>query len=176
MYNSLSVYLRDNHGVSAQGYGFMLTTSALTVIFLQFWTTRRIKHAPPFLMMAFGTLFYMVGFSLFGFVSAYWLFVSAIIVITIGEMIIMPISQALAANFAPEAMRGRYMAAFSLTWMVPATIGPGAAGIILDNYNPNLLWYSGGALCAVSVLAYVALHQRIGAQQRFAPGPAEEPA
>ncbi len=176
MYNSLSVYLRDNHGVSAQGYGFLLTTSALTVIFLQFWTTRRIKHAPPFLLMAFGTLFYMVGFSMFGFVSAYWMFVSAIIVITIGEMIIMPISQALAANFAPEAMRGRYMAVFSLTWMVPATIGPGAAGVILDNYNPNLLWYLGGVLCAVSVLAYVALHQRIGAQQRFAPAPAEDPA
>ncbi len=176
MYNSLSVYLRDNHGISEQGYGFLLTTSAITVILLQFWTTRRIKHAPPFLLMAFGTLFYMVGFSMFGFVSAYWMFVSAIIVITIGEMIIMPISQALAANFAPEAMRGRYMAVFSLTWMVPATIGPGAAGVILDNYNPNLLWYLGGVLCAVSVLAYVALHQRIGAQQRFAPAPAEDPA
>lgn len=167
MYNSLSVFLRDNHGVNEQGYGFLLTSSAIIVILFQFWTTRRIKHAPPFLMMALGTLFYMVGFSMFGFVTVYWLFVLAIVVITIGEMLIMPVSQALAANFAPEAMRGRYMAMFGLTWMIPATIGPGAAGIILDNYNPNLLWYIGGALCAGSACAYLLLHIRIGAQRRF---------
>lgn len=175
MYNSLSVYLRDYHGISEQGYGFLLTTSAITVILLQFWVTRRIKHAPPFLMMVFGTLFYMVGFSMFGFVSLYWMFVLAIVVITFGEMIVVPVSQALAANFAPEAMRGRYMAVFGLTWMVPATIGPGAAGIILDNYNPNLLWFGGGVLCALSALAYLYLNQRLGGQPRFAPAPAQEP-
>ncbi len=174
MYNSLSVYLRDSHGITPQGYGFLLTTSAITVILFQFWTTRRIKNKPPFLMMALGTLFYMVGFSMFGIVSAYWLFATAIVVITIGEMIIMPTSQALAANFAPEDMRGRYMAVFGLTWMIPATLGPGAAGVILDNYNPNLLWYIGGVLCLISALAYYALHLRIGSQKRFAPAALEE--
>jgi MFS family permease len=114
----------------------------------------------------------MLGFGMFGFVSAYPLFALAIVVITIGEMIIMPTSQALAADFAPEEMRGRYMAVFGLTWMIPATIGPGAAGIILDNYNPNLLWYIGGVLCAISALSFYALHLRLGAQKRFAPAPA----
>ena len=172
MYNSLSVYLRDNHGIEPQGYGFLLTVSAITVILFQFTTTRLIKHRPPFLMMALGTAFYVIGFSMFGWVSAYYLFALAIVVITIGEMIVVPTSQALAANFAPEEMRGRYMAMFSLLWMLPATIGPGAAGYILDNYNPNLLWYIGGALCSVSVLGYLLLHSRLKLQPRFAPAPA----
>jgi MFS family permease len=70
-------------------------------------------------------------------------------------------------------MRGRYMAMFGLTWMIPATIGPGAAGVILDNYNPNLLWYIGGILCAVSALSFYLLHVRLGKQERFAPAPPE---
>jgi MFS family permease len=176
MYNSLSVFLRDNHGITPQGYGFLLTTSAITVILLQFWMTRQIKHRPPFLMMAAGTVFYMVGFSMFGFVSAYFLFALAIVVITFGEMMIMPTSLALAAGFAPEEMRGRYMALFSLSWALPATIGPGAAGLILDNYNPNLLWYLGGILCAVAALAFYILHLRLGTQERFAPASIEEQA
>lgn len=176
MYNSLSVYLRDNHGIQPQGYGLLLTTSAITVILFQFWVTRLIKRRPPFLMMAFGTVFYMLGFGMFGFVSFFWLFALAIVVITIGEMIIMPTAQALAANFAPEEMRGRYMAVFGLTWMIPATVGPGAAGVILDNYNPNLLWYIGAILCAVSALSFYALHHRMGAQKRFEPAPAEQDA
>jgi MFS family permease len=70
-------------------------------------------------------------------------------------------------------MRGRYMAIAGLSWAIPSTIGPGAAGYILDNYNPNLLWYIGGILCSLSVIAYYILHLRLGARQQFAP-PQEE--
>jgi MFS family permease len=145
----------------------MLTASAIVVILFQFTVTRLVKKKPPFLMMAFGTIFYMIGFSMFGYVSAYWLFVTAVVVITIGEMIIMPVTSALAANFAPADMRGRYMAVFGLTWAIPATVAPTAAGIILDNYDPNLLWYIGGALCLVSTVSFYILHLILGKQKRF---------
>ncbi|MBI9049912.1 MAG: MFS transporter [Anaerolineaceae bacterium] len=167
MYNSLSVYLRDVHNIAPQGYGFLLTSSAITVIIFQFYTTRVIKKRPPFLMMALGTFFYMIGFSMFGIFSNYWFFIAAVVIITIGEMVNMPTMQTLAANFAPEAMRGRYMAAFGLIWMIPATVSPTLAGIILDNYNPNFLWYIGGFLCAVAALSFVVLHGRLGKQKRF---------
>jgi MFS family permease len=168
MYGSLSVYLRDNHGINPSGYGFLMTTSAITVVLFQFWVSRIIKYRPPFLMMAIGTIFYMIGFALFGIVTAYVLFALNIVIITIGEMIVVPTSQSIAANFAPEALRGRYMAIFGLSWAIPSTVGPGAAGYILDNYNPDLLWYLGGALCALSVLAYYWLHVRLGTKPEFA--------
>lgn len=171
MYSTLSVYLRDNHGINPSGYGFLMTTSAITVVIFQFWVSRMIKRRPPFLMMAFGTVFYMIGFALFGIVTAYALFALNIVIITIGEMIVVPTSQALATDFAPETMRGRYMAIFGLSWAIPSTIGPGAAGYILDNFNPNLLWFIGGALCGLSVLAYYALHLRLGSRPEFAPPP-----
>jgi len=141
-------------------------------------------------MMALGAFFYAIGFSMFGFdpLNAFgtsfmlynwevslsgtfiW-FMSAVVIITIGEMIIMPVSQALAANFAPEDMRGRYMAIFSIAWAIPATFGPALAGLILDNksYDPNILWYLGGIICLVSVLGFYLLHLRLGKQARFAP-------
>jgi MFS family permease len=169
MYGTLSVFLRDNFDINPSGYGFLMTTSAITVVLFQFWVSRLIKHRPPFLMMAVGTAFYVIGFTLFGIVTTYVLFALNIVIITIGEMIVMPMSQAIAANFAPDTMRGRYMAVFGLTWALPSTIGPGAAGYILDNYNPNLLWYVGGVLCGLAVLAYYALHLRLGAKPQFAP-------
>ena len=55
-------------------------------------------------------------------------------------------------------MRGRYLALFSLAWALPATFGPATAGIILDNYNPNLVWYLGGFLCAFAVAGFLGLH------------------
>ena len=168
LYNTLSVYLRDVHGINPQGYGFLLSSSAITVILLQFWVTRVVKKYPPMLMMALGTGFYLVGYSMFGFVSAYGLFVLAVVLITGGEMVVMPVSQALAANFAPEAMRGRYMAVFSLAWAVPSMVGATAAGLIMDNFNPNWVWYTAGIICAFAVAGFLALHQLT--LERFASG------
>ncbi len=173
MYNSLSVYLRDNHSIDPQGYGFLMTTSAITVISLQYWITRRIKGRSPFLLMAAGAFFYAIGFTLFGVVTVYWLFAMNVVIITLGEMIIMPVSQTLAVGFAPEEMRGRYMAIFSFAWAIPATVGPVLAGLILDNYNPNLLWYLGGILCLIAVAGFYTLHLRLGNQKRFAAAPVE---
>jgi MFS family permease len=167
MYNSLSVFLRDVHGIQPQGYGFLLTTSAIVVILFQFGVTRRVRGRPPFLVMGLGALFYMVGFGMFGLVSVYWLFVAAIVVITIGEMIIMPTSQALAANFSPEEMRGRYMAVYGFTYGAPAAIAPAVAGLIMDNLNPNLVWYIGAGLCALAAFSFYLLHLRIGNREKF---------
>lgn len=167
MYNTLSVYLRDNHGLTPQSYGFLMTSSAITVILFQFQTTRAIKNRPAFLMMGVGTFFYMIGFGMFGFVGVFWLFAAAIVIITIGEMIVMPTSSALVANFAPEEMRGRYMAVYGLSWSIPAIIGPSAAGLILDNYNPNLLWYIAAGLSAFTIFCFYILHLWLGKCDRF---------
>lgn len=167
MYNTLSVYLRDVHGLSTQAYGSILSIDAGMVVLLQFWVTRRVKRFAPMLMMALGTGLYMVGFTMFGFVSGYALFVAAIGVITFGEMIVMPVGQALVARLAPEDMRGRYMAFFGLSWTIPQIIGPWAAGLIMDNYDPNWVWYAGGIICAITVVGFYALH--LVGSERLAP-------
>jgi MFS family permease len=61
------------------------------------------------------------------------------------------------------------MAIYDLGWTLPATIGPAAAGLILDHYNPNWLWYIGGLMCAISAVWFYFLHINLGAQKRFAP-------
>jgi MFS family permease len=175
MYSTLSVYLRDVHDVPARGYGLLMSIDAALVVVAQFPVARRVKHYPPMLMMALGTVFYMVGFTMYGFVSTYALFIAAILLITVGEMIVMPVGQALAARFAPEAMRGRYMAFFGFSWALPGMVSAWAAGVIMDNYNPNWVWYLCGIISAVAVLGFYGLH--LSTRTRFQTVPsAIEPA
>ena len=66
----------------------------------------------------------------------------------------------------------------SMSVSVPAALGPLAAGVVLDNYRPNLLWNLAAVFCAISASAFYALHVRLGAQPRFIPsaaGAAEQP-
>ncbi len=173
-YSSFPVYLRDVHHISSQIYGVMLAIAGLEVVLFQFMVSRAIRKYPPFQIMTLGTFFFVIGFGVIGFVQGVLLFLLAVIVITVGEMITFPTNRVIAANFAPPDMRGRYMAIFDLGWTLPATFGPAAAGLVLDYYNPHLLWYIGGILCAISALGFYALHVKVGGQARFTPATDDE--
>jgi MFS family permease len=158
--STLSVYLRDVHGLTAQSYGYLLSMNAAMVVLFQFWITRRVSKYPAMLMMAAGSALYAIGFGMIGFVSGFGLFAVAMIIITVGEMITVPVAQALVARFAPEDMRGRYMAVFGFTWTIPFAIGPLLAGLIMDNLNPDLVWYLSGLVGLFAVAGYLWLQLR----------------
>lgn len=159
MNSTLGVYLRDQHGQPEIRYGWLLSINAIMVVFLQFWVTRRIEKYRPMLIMAAGSLLYALGFAMYGFVSTFALFVTAMMIITIGEMIVSPIQQSMVASFAPEHMRGRYMAVSGLTWSMAFTVGPYFAGLILDSSNPNLLWVVCGFVGILATLGFATLNK-----------------
>ena len=160
MNTTLAVYLRDSHGVPPQGYALLLSMNALMVVLLQFPVTRRISRFSPMLMMALGTLMYSIGFGLYGLANSTALFVIAMIIITVGEMVVLPVSQALVASMSPEAMRGRYMAVYGFSWVIPMAIGPLLAGLIMDNADPRWVWYASLLVGLVSTGIYLLLLKR----------------
>jgi len=171
MNSTLGVYLRDQHGLLEVNYGALLSLNAIIVVTLQFWVTRRLEKFKPMLMMAAGSLLYAIGFALYGFVSGFAMFAIAMIIITVGEMVVTPFQQSMVASFAPEHMRGRYMAVSSLSWSISFTVGPFFAGLILDSTNPNLLWLLCGIVGLLATLGFTVLNK----SQR-APTPLIEPA
>jgi len=159
MNSTLGVYMRDQHGLPEINFGALLSLNAVIVVLLQFWVARRLEKYKPMLMMAAGSLLYAIGFAMYGFVSGIALFAVAMIIITIGEMIVSPFQQSVVANFAPEAMRGRYMAVSGLSWSVAFTIGPYFAGLILDSANPDLLWIVCGFIGLLATVGFTLLNR-----------------
>ncbi len=157
---TLPVFLRDVHGLPDSGYGLLLSMNAAMVVIFQFWITRRIKKFAPMKIMAWGMVIYAVGFSMYGFVSAFWLFAVAMVIITIAEMLVSPTGQAVVAKLSPEDMRGRYMAVFGFSWTIPNTFGPLLAGVVMDNYNPNWVWYGAGVFMLISAAIFAGIQAK----------------
>jgi MFS family permease len=159
MNSTLGVYLRDQHGLPELRYGWLLSINAIIVVLFQFWVTRRLQNYRPMLMMAAGSLLYAVGFAMYGFVPTFALFIAAMIIITVGEMVVSPFQQSVVASFAPEHMRGRYMAVSGLSWSISFTVGPYFAGLILDSANPGLLWIFCGIVGMLATIGFVVLNK-----------------
>lgn len=165
MNTTLGVFLRDTHGIPEAGYGLILSLNAAMVVLFQFPITRRIEGRPPMLMIAYGVALYTIGFAMYGFVSVYSMFMLAMVIITIGEMLIAPVWQALVAHFAPEDMRGRYMAVAGFFGGIPYAVGPLLAGLILDNADPHALWWAAGIVGSLAVSMYLGLHRQLQTTQ-----------
>ncbi|MGA9397979.1 MAG: MFS transporter [Anaerolineaceae bacterium] len=160
MTTTLGVFLRDVKGLPESGYGLIISLNAVMVILFQFPITRRIEKFKPMLMMAIGTALYAVGYLLYGFISTFLLFATAMVVITIGEMIVAPVGQALSTSFAPEQMRGRYLAVQGQTIGIAYGIGPLLAGRIFDSGSPNWLWYAAGIVGMISALMFLLMARK----------------
>jgi MFS family permease len=161
MYSSLAVYLNLVHDVPARVFGYIMSMNAAIVVLFQFWITKQLKNHQPMLMMVLASALYGIGFVMYGIVNTTFFFFFAMVIITIGEMVHIPVAQTLAASFAPENMRARYMAAYGLGWATPNSVAPILAGLVMDNYAPHWVWYIAGILAAIAVVCFGYLQFRV---------------
>jgi len=143
MWVLLPVYATQVLNIPKQMYGFLPTTNAFMIVLFQVMITRWTKRYRPLRMTALGMLFYAIGVGSVALGSNFWGLWISMIIITIGEMIIVPTGSAYVANISPEHMRGRYMGIYSLTWSLSIGIGPLLGGILSDNYGPSATWIGG---------------------------------
>ncbi len=142
----LSVYAKENYHILEKQYGFIPMTNALMVVTLQIFVTRKAKLYRPLFVMGLGALLYALGVTSIAFGTAFWHFWGSMVVITLGELMLVPTATTYTANLAPADMRGRYMSIFSLSWGAGTGIGPVVGGYLNDTIRPQAIWYGGGLI------------------------------
>ena len=85
-------------------------------------------------------------------------------VLTVGEMLSMPITNAIVAERAGHGSVGRYMGAYTLTFSTAFVIGPIAGTAIYQNLGPQVLWFGIGAIGVVLALAIAGLSRPLRAR------------
>jgi len=137
----LPVYVKEGFGLPENQYGFIMATNAAMVVLFQYTITRWSSRYPSLPILALGSFFYALGA---GSVAWGWNFLTfwvSMVVLTIGEMLLVPTGTTLTANLAPPDMRGRYMSVYSLTWGIAFGIGPVIGGFLNDRVAPVAIWY-----------------------------------
>lgn len=94
--------------------------------------------------MSLGTLLYGIGVGSIALGNSFWGFLISMVIVTIGELMVIPTASTYTANQAPENMWGRYMSLLALTWGAGSMVGPLLGGFLNDNFNPRAIWYGGG--------------------------------
>jgi MFS family permease len=168
MWILLPVYATKVTGIPKQLYGFIPTTNALMVVLFQVLVTQWTKKHAPLRMMALGMLFYAVGVGSVLLATGFWGFWTAMVIITIGELLIVPTSSTFVANLAPTDMRGRYMSIYGLTWSLSIGIGPLLGGFLSDSFGPPATWIGGLWIGLISTVCFFII-ERLFYKKEFTP-------
>jgi MFS family permease len=133
----LGVYAKQNYHVPESKYGLIPTTNAIMVVTLQMAFTRVTKRYSPLPVLMIGALFYTMATGSVAVGQGFWGFWISMVVMTIGELILVPTASTYAANLAPADKRGRCMSLAGLTWGAASGIGPVFGGFLNDNLGPH---------------------------------------
>jgi MFS family permease len=157
VWSFLVVYLKQNFGINEAQYSWLPTTNALMVVFLQVFVTRLTQKRRATSMLTLGSAFYTATMLVIALSSSFWGFWAAMVVMTVGELIIAPTAMTFVSGIAPENQRGRYLGLFGLTWNLGMAVGPLSAGILTDSVGMRAPYFGAAIIGALSVGAFLAL-------------------
>jgi len=158
MWILLGVYSTGQFGLSESQYGWLPTTNAIMVVSLQVWITARTKRFGLLPMLMVGAAVYGLAATSVAWGQGFWWFWGSMVLMTLGELVLVPSSSTYTANRAPAEMRGRYMSVYGLTWSAAAGIAPVVGGLLSDTIAPAATWYGGGVAGLLALLVLAGLY------------------
>lgn len=150
-------------GLSAAQYGAAIAVNGVVIVLLQPFAARWLERFRPTVVMAFSGVLVGVGMGLTIFAHSHWAYAGTVVVWTLGEIGMAGFGQALIADLAPAAARGRYQALFTLGFSSSMVLAPAAGTTLLTTVGPVGPWVGcvvGGLVLLVGYLLVTGPVQR----------------
>jgi len=153
----MPVYSNTNYGVPEALYGWIPTTNALMCVFAQYPVTAITRRHSTLPVLSIGMLIYALGAGSVALMSSFWGFWLSMVILTFGELTLVPTASKYVADLAPADLRGRYMSMYWLGWGLARTLAPIIGGFLNDNIAPRAIWMGGLLLGITSTFGLILL-------------------
>lgn len=137
VYSTLPVLLTGTLGLSAAGWGALLSFNAAVVVLLQFPAMRVVRRFERVGVLAAASVFFALGIGGAAFVSVGWSLVAVVLFLSVGEVLFAPVSSTVVASLAAPAVRGRYIGVWTLVWTFGMALGPTLGGTMMTVLGPQ---------------------------------------
>jgi MFS family permease len=139
----MPVYAKTNYGMPESLYGWIPTTNALMCVFVQYSVTSITRRYHALAVLGVGMFIYALGTGSVALMSTFGGFWLSMVILTFGELTLVPTASKYVADLAPADLRGRYMSIHWLGWGLARTLSPIIGGFLNDNIAPRAIWVGG---------------------------------
>jgi predicted MFS family arabinose efflux permease len=157
VWSTMPLYLRSFFEMSERAIGLLLALNALLIVLAEMLLIRAVEHRDRMRMVGLGALLVCGGLALLAAGTWWPIAVLAMVVLTAGEMLSMPITNAVVADRAGTGLVGQYMGVYTLAFSTAFVIGPIVGTAVYQNLGPRMLWLGVGALGVFLAVAFASL-------------------
>ena len=158
----LPVIAVASYGLAPSTWGLLVAISPALVVLGQLRLTRASGRMPPAPRIAAATLLMGLPFLALLVSTSVAVIAAVIVLFMAGEMVWMPTSQAVAAELAPEPLRGTYFGALSAMTGPAWTLAPFVAFELRDHAGVHAVWLLFAAIAVASAAAGAAAVRATG--------------
>jgi predicted MFS family arabinose efflux permease len=152
-FSTMPLYYKDIHKLTELEIGLLLGLNGLFIFVLEMplikWLEQT-KYTKAGLMM-FGAILTLISFLVLDMTSWIGILIVGMLLMTIGEMIAFPFSNAFAMERAKKGYQGEYMALYTISFSIAHIFGHNAGLQLVDNFGFNTTWLIMGVLGLVCV-------------------------
>ena len=121
-------------------FSTLITINAVMVVFLQMPISHVAEKFRLMQVMVVGTVFMAAGLVAFSFVNGWTTAILAIVLLTIGEILIFPSNSMMIDQLAPEHLRGTYFGAAQFR-KIGNFLGPLIGGYLLSQFQGQIMFW-----------------------------------
>jgi predicted MFS family arabinose efflux permease len=146
IFSTLPLYFRQVLGYRENVIGMLLGFNALLIVLFEMVLIHWAERKRRMLLIGVGAFLVCAGLGLTPYSVSLPLAALVIAVWTLGEMLSLPLINAVVADRAAPGSRGRYMGFYTMSFSVAFIFAPMAGTWIYENLGPRVLWTVVGAL------------------------------
>jgi len=128
------------HGLPKQLFGAILALNGAIVVLVQPFLAPALARYSRSRVLTIGAALTGIGFGLNAFAHAPWVFALGICVWTIGEIMVLPVSNSVVADVSRADARGRYQGAYNFAFGVAACAAPAIGSFVMQRFGSAALW------------------------------------
>jgi MFS family permease len=148
-------------GVSRAWLGFVLGLNGIVIVLVQPFLAPVLGRFNRSRVLSLGAAFMGLGFGLNAIAKGPALFAVGVVVWTVGEIFLLPTANAVVADVALPALRGRYQGAYGLSFGVAGFFAPLIGTSVLQHLGSRALWLGCLATGLLVAAGHAALAPRL---------------
>lgn len=165
-FHTIPVYIKTVWQFDERFLGLLMAVNCTIIVLIEMPIVHIIERRKRvFISTIIGILLFAGSFMFLDFspsqLSASWLMVVgyiSILLMTMGEIMVLPFNNAHPIALAPNDRRGEYTSYYWITWSIVAIVAPFSGFAFIDAFGYSAFWFFLVAILGISVL----IHQYLG--------------
>ncbi|MFD0837486.1 MDR family MFS transporter [Mariniflexile aquimaris] len=162
-FSTITIYYKDIHALSESQIGLILGLNGFLIFIFEMPLIKWLENTrfTKLGLMAFGACLTGLSLLILNFTSWSGVLIIGMILMTIGEMIAFPFSNAFAVSRASKGNQGEYMALYSMSFSIAHIFGHNAGLQMTASFGFDNTWYIVSGIAATCALILYGLNRKL---------------